>query len=535
MRIPSSNAQVRPYGLSHKVLWRGCAGAALAFAPTGVAAHAFGVRYDLPLPLSLWLAAAGLAVALSFAVIVLAVRRGDRSASYPRLDLLRWPAARRVARPAVLESLRALSVGVFVVVLAAGLFGTDDPIRNLAPAFVWIGWWIGFAYLSAAVGDLWALASPWRALSLWAEALARRIRPAAPLALRRPLSPAVGVWPAALLLLGFAWLEIVWEGNAIPSNLAWLALGYSIITWAGMFIFGREPWLRSGEVFAVYFGFLARLAPSEVRAGSAAACAGCSAGSCRAAPGECVNCYECYRRAAPGDREWNLRPPAAGLLDARSASTSAAFFVIVMLATVTFDGVRETPFWASVLARLSRPGEPITDELWAAAETAGLLAIVCVFVLAIAGVCHWMAWLVRTDARPATAGELARIFVPTLLPIAFAYHVAHYLSYLLVAGQVLIPLASDPFGVGWDLFGTAHYRIDPGVVGARFAWYTSVIVIVLGHVVALYVAHRLALARFAGPRTARRSQYPLAALMVAYTMLSLWILAQPIVETGSMR
>ena len=73
---------------------------------------------------------------------------------------------------------------------------------------------------------------------------------------------------------------------------------------------------------------------------------------------------------------------------------------------------------------------------------------------------------------------------------------------------MVIPLASDPFGRGWDVFGTAHYKIAVGVVGARFAWYTS------------------------GPRTGRRSQYPLAALMVAYTMLSLWILAQPIIESA---
>jgi hypothetical protein len=138
-----------------------------------------------------------------------------------------------------------------------------------------------------------------------------------------------------------------------------------------------------------------------------------------------------------------------------------------------------------------------------------------------------MTWLTG-----APASELVRVFVPTLLPIALAYHVAHYLSYLLVAGQVVIPLASDPFGRGWDLFGSAHYSIAAGLVGARFAWYTSVVVIVAGHVLAMYVAHRLALARFSTPRLARRSQYPLAALMVAYTMLSLWILAQPIVESS---
>lgn len=506
--------------------------AALALLPAEAAAHAFGERYDLPLPLTLWLVAAGATVAFSFLIIALALRRVASATSYPRLDLLRLPGTRALAHPIVLGTLRALSAGVFIVLIAAGLFGTQDPFRNLAPAFVWIVWWIGFTYLSAAAGDLWTVLNPWKALYLWAEAIAKKFRRVARLGLERGLPAGLGVWPATVLLLAFGWLEIVWGGNAVPANIAWLALGYSALTWAGMFAFGREPWLRSGELFSVYFGLLARLAPSEVRSRSAAACAACSARSCRAAPGDCVNCYECFGRAAEPEREWNLRPPAAGLLDARPVSTSAAAFVIVMLATVTFDGLRETPLWASLLARLSQRGEPVSDALWSASATAGLLLGPCVFALVILGASALMAGLTRDDARPASAIELARLFVPTLLPIAFAYHLAHYLSYLLVAGQVVIPLASDPFGRGWDLLGTAHYKIDAGIVGARFAWYTSVAVIVLGHVLAMCVAHRLALARFLGPRTARRSQYPLAALMVAYTMVSLWILAQPIVETG---
>jgi hypothetical protein len=481
----------------------GCAAwsAALVLLPAADAtAHAFGVRYDLPLPLPLWLAAAGLTVALSFVVFALVLRRGASGAGYPRLDLLRLPFTRPLAHPLTLAALRVLSVGVFVVLIAAGLAGTQDPYRNLAPAFVWIVWWIGFAYLSALVGDLWAVLNPWKALYLWAEALTRWLRPAGGLGLRWRLPPGVGVWPATALLLAFVWIEILWDGNAVPANIARLALGYSLLTWLGMFLFGREAWVRSGEVFAVYFGLLARLAPTEVRVNDRDAC------------------------------EWNLRPPAAGLLDARPAPASTAAFALVMLTTVTFDGLRETPLWADLLARLSRAGEPVGDAVWYAAGTAGLLLLPCVFAAVMLGVGAAMARLSRGDPQPGSASELARLFVLTLLPIAFAYHLAHYLSYLLVAGQVVIPLASDPFGYGWDLFGTARYKVDVGVVGARFAWYTSVVAIVLGHVLAMYLAHRLALARFADPRTARRSQYPLAVLMVAYTMVSLWILAQPIVE-----
>jgi hypothetical protein len=109
---------------------------------------------------------------------------------------------------------------------------------------------------------------------------------------------------------------------------------------------------------------------------------------------------------------------------------------------------------------------------------------------------------------------------------------AHYLTYLLTQGQLLIPLASDPFGFGWDLFGTADYRVDLNLVGARFAWYTAVAAIVIGHVIAVWVAHIVALRLFRSHAVALRSQYPMLALMVGYTAISLWILAQPIVEAG---
>ncbi len=122
----------------------------------------------------------------------------------------------------------------------------------------------------------------------------------------------------------------------------------------------------------------------------------------------------------------------------------------------------------------------------------------------------------------------------SLVPIAIAYHLAHYLSYLLVAGQFIIPLVSDPFGVGWNIFGTAGYRLEIGVVGAKFVWYTAVIAIVVGHVIAVGVAHVVASRAFGSASAALKSQYPFLVLMVGYTMVSLWILSQPIVGSPSL-
>ena len=116
----------------------------------------------------------------------------------------------------------------------------------------------------------------------------------------------------------------------------------------------------------------------------------------------------------------------------------------------------------------------------------------------------------------------------SLAPIALAYHVAHFLSFLLIQGQRVIPLASDPLGRGWDIFGTAGYEIDIGVVNARFAWLVGVGAIVVGHVAAVYAAHVIARRTFATRALTLRSQLPMTALMTGYTMLSLWIVAQPI-------
>ncbi|MGY8996846.1 MAG: hypothetical protein ACKVH7_10420, partial [Alphaproteobacteria bacterium] len=107
--------------------------------------------------------------------------------------------------------------------------------------------------------------------------------------------------------------------------------------------------------------------------------------------------------------------------------------------------------------------------------------------------------------------------------------IAHYVSYFLLAGQLFLPLLSDPFGWGWNLVGTAHQTIDVTIVNARLVWHISVVAVVTGHVAAVVVAHLTARALYQDESLVRRSQIPMIVLMVLYTMSSLWILAQPVV------
>ena len=502
------------------------AGAALGL-PRAALAHAFAQRYDLPVPLGLWVTGAALAVALSFAVIGRFVRGTPGRHGYPRVNLLRWRWGRLLVQRSLRLGLQVAAVAVFLLVLAAGFVGHPNPTRNLAPTVVWILWWVGFAYVSALVGNLWAVVNPWAALFAWAEALYRRgADPDDTLALDRPYPPTLGAWPAVVLFLVFAWLELVSRAAIDPPLLALAIAAYSLLTWAGMLVFGRAVWLRHGDPFSLAFGVLARFAPTEVRVTDPAVCGGCPV-ACRDRDGACVDCPECFARAPAAARELNLRPFGAGLLRPESVSPSMVAFVLTLLATVTFDGFTATPAWETlynaVAPRLRGPGG------WPGIGTVGLVAFPVLF-LGVYGLLS--AGMARAGGVP-SAGAMARAFVFSLVPIAIAYHLAHYFTFLLIQGQRIIPLVSDPLGFGWNLLGTAGYQPDIGIVGARFAWYTAVTAIVLGHIVAVYVAHVIALRELPDPRRALRSQYPMLALMVGYTMVSLWILAQPIVETGA--
>jgi hypothetical protein len=503
-------------------------GVLLLAASPSAGAHGFGQRYDLPVPLWLWVTGAAAAVVLSFVIIGLFVRSNAGVRSYPRINLLRWRFGRVLASRPVRLAAQGVSVGLLFLVVAAGLTGDQNPTRNLAPIWVWVIWWVGFAFLSALAGNLWAAVNPWPALFGWAEAFVRRVGGGG-LGLGLPYPRALGMWPAIVLFAAFAWVELVYSSRTVPAQLALLIAIYSLITWSGMVLFGRGVWLRHGDPFAAAFGLFARFSPTEVRVTDPAACRRCQAG-CRSGRDGCLDCAECFDRTAPATREWNLRPYGVGLQRTDDVTASMVVFVLLLLSTVAFDGFSATPAWARLEASLYAALAALGDARLTVIGTLGLLAFAALF-----GAVYWLfaAWMARTGGGDLSASTVARLFVLSLVPIAIAYHLAHYLSYLLIQGQLVIRLASDPFGFGWNLLGTARFRPDIGIVGARFVWYTAVIAIVLGHIIAVYVAHAIALDRYPNRSAAVRSQVPMLILMVGYTIAGLWMVAQPIVETAA--
>lgn len=494
--------------------------------PAAAHAHGFGQRYDLPLPLSLYLSGTAAAIVLSFVVVGVFVRRAPRTDGYPSLDLRRHPLGRLIASRGLSRVLALIALSVAIVTVLAGFLGNQNPYQNIAPTLVWIIGWVGLICISAFIGNLWAVINPWRTLFDLAAFVHRRTRRNNDFSRRTPYPETLGVWPAFALLLAFAWIELVYPSPAVPAHIGWMLVGYSVITWTGMAVFGRETWLRHGELFSVVFGLFARFAPTEARVLDPTICASC-AERCGGASGRCIDCYDCLSRA--GAQQWTLalRPFGAGLLDRRPVSTSMTAFVLLVLATVLYDGVLGTPEWTEIEHSLVALAPGLGNGAVITIRTIGLVVFWALFFGAYLAVNAIMSVMV---AHRRSMWDSARSLALTLVPIAIAYSLAHYLTYLLIQGQYIVPLLSDPFGYGWDLFGTAGYRVDVGVVGARFAWYAAVTAIVLGHVAAVYLAHTRSIQMSATRRDALWSQVPLTALMVAYTFVSLSILAEPITE-----
>ena len=515
------------------------AGIALAVSPA--AAHGFGERYDLPVPLGYYVVGAGAAVALSFVVMGVFVRGGEGGRSYPRYNLLRWRAVRAAAHPAVVTILQLLSVAGLVLVIVAGLVNTWGPAltsfaiaanlsgspeatTNISPTLVWVIWWVGMAYVCALAGNVWRLLNPWNATFAWAERAYRAIGGEGALGLGWRYPASLGVWPGLLAFLVFAWVEIVYVESALPGRITQFALLYTVYMWAGMFLYGREAWLRHGDAFSLVYGFLARFSPTELRVTDASVCAECSV-DCADADDGCVDCAECFTEAPAERRELNLRPYVVGLLRNTGRSTSVMLFVLLLLSTVSFDGFSATPAWGRLFNAMF--------DVFRDANIIGSIGLLGFTAVLAAVYMFFSGAMSMASGYRLLSAEAGQIFVLSLIPIALAYHLAHFLSFLLIQGQNIIPLASDPFGFGWDLFGTAGYEINIGVIGARTVWLLSVGAIVVGHVAAVYLAHVTALREIPERRYALRSQYPMLVLMVAYTMVSLWILAQPIVEPSA--
>jgi hypothetical protein len=451
--------------------------------PTLILAHAFGARYDLPVPLYLFILGGAAVVFVSFLLVVQrdvapadGPTRGDGGYVVPHRPLL-----------------GALGLLVLAFLIYAGIYGSQEIAENILPTMFWLIVWIAVPISCGIVGDWTPWVNPFATIARVVDRSDLRQRLIGGPRLTWPSW--LGFWPATLIFFLVAGGELIYNGWATrPIVTAVALIVYALISAVGALLFGAEAWLERGEMFSVLWATWGRLG------------------------------Y--WRFGRPGRRGF-----LGGVDQPFESSISRITFVFLMLMSVTFDGLLSIPAWKRFQGQLPH------------GFTVGSAGYIFVAVVAFA-VLVGLAWTVfglfargvrDVGGLDLSVRETIGQLLPSLLPISFGYLVAHNFQYLLVNGQLLIPLVGKPTGtLQWlpapfnDSYVVHKQPVPSGVI-----WYLQVALIIAVHVAAVFIAHRH-LAGVARTKVqAERSEWPWIFAMVAYTMTSLFLLAQPIVKEGN--
>ncbi|MCY4260787.1 MAG: hypothetical protein OXC91_11055 [Rhodobacteraceae bacterium] len=385
-------------------------------------------------------------------------------------------------------SLAAAAILLFLIV--QGFTGTRDPLTNLMPVTIWTVWWIGLFLIQGILGDVWRWINPWSGPGWILQRVMRQASPAR-------LPAWLGSGPAVLGYICFVVFLLADPAPDDPDRLALFVMIYWLMTLAGMILFGPETWLRRCECFTILFSFLARLSFLRIRASATSI-------------------------GLPG---WQLTRAAV-------LTSSQAIFVLVVLASSSFDGLNETFWWLDLIGvnPLEFPGRSAVIGQTVLGILGGVLLLIAAYtttVLVGDAMARRLPGEACATSRATAFGRLAL----SLLPIAFGYHIAHFFPTLLVNAQYTLVALSDPLSTGADYFNLGHHFVTLGFLAelgtVHIIWLTQCAAIVFGHVLAVLVGHRIMTDLYGKGWRAILAEVPLSILMILYTMLSLWLLASP--------
>lgn len=462
-------------------------------APGACLAHSFSVPYILPIPY--WIYVYGCAATLVVTFAVLGVFAGNPA----QARIQHATKAVHVVPQWVLPVLRVGAVGLLLLTILAGFIGHQDPAYNISLSLFWVIFLLGLAYLVALFGDFYALVNPWKTLIALLERMGLDLSRER---LRYPA--ALGYWPAFVFYLALIWIELFFA--PLPRTPAIALIVYSAITLIGVVLFGKAAWFSKADLFSNYFRLIGKIAPVEYLAGSGS------------------------------QTKLRFRAPFSGLLGDPPERISLVLLVLCILSSTAYDAIYDTQYWTAFFWENAMW---LLQPLWGTdlAKAQSMLMssflvyrkiglpvfpflYLIVYLLALLGA----KLLTRT---PVTLRSLALSFCYSLIPIAFAYNVAHYYTFLVSQIAVFPRLMTDPFGFEWNLLGLTQ-GVQDATLQMGVIWHTQVAIILVGHIASVALAHKVAMQVFATRRQVILSQLPMLLLMVAYTMLGLWILTLPL-------
>jgi len=386
---------------------------------------------------------------------------------------------------------------------------------------------------------------PWLAISDWVQKLTFWKKKTRQLTLSRK-------WPRRLktvavaiaLFILLTWLELAIGVTRSPLATAFLGVVILSLTLGSMLVFQRNYFCRYACPIGAIQGAYAHISPVELKAENLKVCHECKTKDClhgnehgygcptyicigsenTSTSTSCILCSECVKTCPYDNVAFNVRPFLKDLTRSFIPSYGWAFFAIIILALTSFHGFTMIPLWEFLVSTLQPYiGYILSFTFW-----------MMIFMIFLVGIVFSFMYLSKLFSRHSVSTKtLFTYFAFSFLPIALFYHAAHNVAHFSMEFSLLLRVASDPFGLGWNLFGTADMAVGP-LLSMDVVWYMQAFLIILGHVLAVYVATVISRRVFPTKSEAFRSQVPITVLMVFYTMFSLWLTAQPMVMKTSM-
>jgi hypothetical protein len=514
------------------------------------------------IPNEVFFASSALILVLSFVLFEGTGRRRNprsRRRDYRRLELTRWrPLARAMKSRWFQPALQLPVVIGFVAVIVAGLVGSQEPGRNIAPVLTWNIWWIGLIFAVFFFGNLWCFVCPWTAIPDWF--MRRSLTSTRPVASLRKKYPrfALWMWPAIVLFAAVTWLEIVYDAANRPWLTSMMAIAMVALAWGLLVVYERKAMCRYVCFVGRVSGQYSLMGMLELRRRDPERCrSGCETRDCfhgreghglpcpthefMGAMNEnqyCTLCTECVKSCPHDNIALNVRTSGADLLHPHKAKKDEAYLALLVFIVSAFHGAAMVPLWmqgedairgAILDAQVAWLGR---DVLGFGGSHGGTLTFTLMMLacIVVPGALYWLLCVAMRRASGRADIDAKKLFVRfayTLLPIALFYHLAHNATHVFYEWSKLRRLVSDPLGWGHDFFGTARAPLS-ALWSPESIWYLQVVLVLVGHVLGIVVAQRETARLYAGDtRAGFRVHLVMMVGMIGMSLLSLWLLAQP--------
>ncbi|HHJ36060.1 MAG TPA: 4Fe-4S binding protein [Gammaproteobacteria bacterium] len=446
----------------------------------------------------------------------------------------------------VLLSLKFVMVGFFLLIIIAGLSGTQIPERNIATILTWNLWWSGLVFSVFILGSAWCAVCPWDALAQWLvrRRLWKRSEPNNSLNLKVPKWLA-NVWPALLMFIALTWLELGVGITTSPYATAAVSLLMVVLATASLALFQRKAFCRYFCPVGRTVGFYSQLAPIELRPIDNDTCASCKTLDCYHGNEEiepcptwlvmgrlkqnnyCTSCGNCTQSCPHQNIAWRFRTPSAEALHSGRPHWDESWFMIGLLALTGFHGLTMMPFWEGWMSKLA---QIIGDSgRLLPSFTIGLFA--CLIVIAAI----YSAFIEITRKVSGTDMEYRRLFSTfafVALPLAFAYHMAHNLNHLIRESVGIGTVFLNPLGIDTVPLSMMekHERHMTMWMSQDVLFAIQAGLMIFGFWIAVQVIRHRGLNMITGNE--KMAAYKLAPMLIFATGMTgfhLWLLMQPMI------